>query len=186
MRALLCALVLVLGMMPVADAHQDAGAEQTPLARAQIEELATAGEFQAAMALAHRIADDPSRFALEADLLFRARSYRAALGRALEAHEGGVRTTLLLARGIGSALWLGDSGSARTFLPDLNAAIVALPATERPAWLDYATDLTGQIEALESQREDVQARVGLAKKVAFFALGLSVILMAWLLPRSSK
>jgi len=186
MRALRYAFVFLLGTLPVAVANQDVSGDQAQPVRVHIEELATAGDFQAAMSLAHKITDDPSRFALEADLLFRARSYRAALGRALEAHAGGVHTTLLLARGIGSALWLGDSVSARTFFPDLNAAIESLPPAERAAWLDYAADLRGQVEALESQREDVQARVGLAKKVALLALGLSVILMAWLLPRSSK
>lgn len=178
-RALLL-LVLLAGTTPGFSQGADAELRQA------IEAAASRGEFQAAMGLTHRIRDDPQRFAVEADLLFRARSYRAALGRASEAWEGGIQTPLLLARGIGSALWLGDARAARSFVGAFESAIARLPKEEQGRWQSYAADLIGQIEALEEQAADIQARVRLAKACSLGALALALGSMLWLLLRASE
>lgn len=147
--------------------------------QARIETQAQAGDYQVAMALVHGIADDSQRFAAEADLLFRARSYRAALGRAQEAYAGGIKTPLLLARGLGAGLWVGDTTAAESFLAPLEVAVAALEPSDREGWEAYVQGLRGQLAGQIEQERGLARHVGRAKWVVagvlvMLALGLGL------------
>lgn len=150
----------------------------------RIEEDLAAGDHQAAMAVAHEVASDPDRFALEADILFHARSYRASLGRAREALAGGIHTPLLLARGVGSAIWLGEGESALEFWPAFESAIAGLPVENRSGWADYAATLRTQIDELVQRQDDVTSHVARARRVSLGLLGAAVLGLSILLLRT--
>lgn len=183
MKALAAGLVAC-GLVALASGQ----GEVQPEVLEQIQTQVQANQYQMAMALAHGVADDPERFALEADILFQARSYRAALGRAQEAEAGGIHTPLLLARGIGSALWLGEGEVALAFWPAFDQAISALPADAREAWVKYASNLRPQVDDLVVRERAVVSHVARARCVSLGLLSAAVLGLTWLLkiPRRSR
>lgn len=150
-----------------------------PVERAR--QLASEGAYREAMFQAHQITDDAQRFALEADLLFQSRSYRASLGRAQEAIAGGVRTPLLFARAIGSALWLGKGAVAEGLWIDFEAAIERLPTTLQADWQAYSIELRVKLDQNLENASELRRKVNTARTLSAIILLAAFSSLLWLL-----
>lgn len=151
-----------------------------PDERAAIEAAISAQDFQGAMALAHGIEPDGPRFALEAEILYRAHSYAAALGRAQEARALGEDGPLLAFWGLQAALWVRDRQATGDFRAALEGAVGELPADERAAWQPTLDNLGGYADELEAELAAVDAAISRARTTTLgllvaLALGLGLI-----------
>lgn len=143
------------------------------------------GDHQAAMVAAHRIAADGPRFALETEVLYKAHSYAAALGRAEEALALGERTPAFLSYAAQAAIWERDLEATGRFLDALEAALAA-DGTLAEAWSGYVASLRAFEADLTTEYEDVDRAVGRSRWIAGGLGGVMLVGMLLALPRRRK
>jgi len=145
-------------------------------AAAEVQAALDQGWFGQAMAATRGIEDDVDRDASEANVLYLARSYDAALERALSAIDGGESSALVFSRGIAAATWVGDTDTGRELLGRLELAIVELEPAAQQGWRDHAADLEVYLEDFEGRAEGARSALDRAKwtagLVGLAALGL--------------
>lgn len=138
-------------------------------------ERMAAGDFQAAMVAAHELESDAARFALEAEILYRARSYRAALGRAQEALDLGVRDANLAWYGAQAAIWVRDLPATERFLGVLEQAFTDFDGEQQAAWQPTMESLRAFRDDLTAELADVERVVGRAHLVVGGMLALLLV-----------
>ncbi|MDF1797876.1 MAG: hypothetical protein P1V81_01765 [Planctomycetota bacterium] len=149
---------------------------QSATTDAEVQAALDQGLFGQAMAASRSIANEVARDASQANVLYLARSYDAALERALAAIDGGDSSALTFSRGVAAATWVGDTTTGRDLLAKLELAIVDLGPQAQPGWRAHAADLEVYLEDFEGRAAGAQAALVRAKwtsgLVGLAALGL--------------
>lgn len=148
----------------------------------QVSEALARGDHQAAMAAAHGVDADGPRFALETEILYKAHSYAAALGRGAEAFALGERAPAFLSYAAQAAIWERDLAETGRFLDALDQALLSEPSLG-VSWGDYVQELRAFEADLKAERQDVDRAVARGRWIAG-GLGLMMLIgMALALPR---
>jgi len=174
-RRILLALGLVLALATPTVLGQDAAASTQALE--QVEVHLAKGAFGRAMASASRIEPEAARARQETLILYNARSYDAALDRALVAIDGGQGDELLLLNAVRASIWILDTEAAvhcQGLLEERLEVMTNGGAANLAWWTDQVVVLSDWVDGMVEQDAATDAVVGRARATTFGVFGVAV------------
>ena len=169
-KGLVAVLILV---SPLAQAAQDQAQTLDAIQRHRDNR-----DFGAAMGAAAELRPPGLRAHHEAEILYSARSYDAALHKALEAIHSGDRDELLLLTSVRAAIWVHDSDSASFCQQLLLDRVLAMEAgaLANHAWYRAESSKTGKmVEDLIAGDHATEGAIHRSKSLSLAALGAALI-----------
>lgn len=154
------------------------GAQDQPRVLDEIQRHRDNGDFGSAMVAAAGLQPPGLRAHYEAEILYSARSYDAALHMALEAIHSGDRDEFLLLTSVRAAIWVLDSDSASFCQQLLLDRVLAMEAGDlaNHEWYRDESTKTGQmVEDLIAGDHDTEGAIHRSKSLSLAALGAALI-----------
>ncbi len=159
------------------------GATPSDVAFAKSEAFLVKSAFGSAMASAKGIHPEEVRARQEAIILYRARSYDAALERALVAIQGGLRDELLLLHAVRASVWIQDTEAAeycQGLLEDRLDVMTGDGAANLSWWADQVDGLSSWVDTMILQDAETAAVIRRSRTttVSVFGTALGVLGLA--------